>query len=102
MKSIKAAEVQGKDVDGKGFATAALSKGLAVCEKLVAEAQGHFAAGNVLTVADVCLVPQFYNARRFGIDMSQYPNLLRVEAACAELACFKAAHPDAQPDAQPA
>jgi len=102
MKSVKVADVEGQKVDGKGFATAALSKGMAVCEKLVGQAQGHFAAGNALTVADVCLVPQLYNARRFGIDLSQYPNLLQVEAACSELPCFKVAHPDSQPDAQPA
>jgi len=102
MNSVQIAIVNDSQVDGKGFSTAALSKGLAVCEKLVSEAHGHFAAGDVLTLADVCLVPQFYNARRFGIDMSQYPNLLRVEAACAELPCFKVAHPDVQPDAQAA
>jgi len=102
MKSVKVADVDGKEVDGKAFATEAIRKGLVVCERLVGEAGGHFAAGNMLTVADVCLVPQFYNARRFGIDMSQFPNLLRVEAACADLPCFKAAHPDAQPDAQAA
>jgi len=100
MKGVKSAVVDGKEVDGKGFAVAAMHKGLSVAEKLVAAAQGHFAAGNVVTIADLCLVPQFYNARRFGIDMAQFPNLLRVEAACAELPYFKAAHPDAQPDAQ--
>jgi len=102
MKSVKVADVNGQEVDGKAFATESIRKGLVVCEKLVADANGHFAAGNVLTVADLCLVPQFYNARRFGIDMAQFPHLLRVEAACADLPCFKAAHPDVQPDAQPA
>jgi maleylpyruvate isomerase len=100
IKSVQSALVDGKEVDGKGFGTAALLKGLAVCEKLVSEAGGSFAAGNVLTVADLCLVPQNFNARRFGIDMSQFPNLQRVEAACLELPCFKAALPEAQPDAQ--
>ena len=53
------------------------------------------------TVADVCVVPQLYNARRFGVELEAYPALLRVEAACAVHPAFIEAHPDNQPDADP-
>jgi maleylpyruvate isomerase len=54
-----------------------------------------------VTLADACLVPQLYGARRFGVDVAAYPTCLRVEAACAQLPAFAAAHADRQPDAQP-
>ncbi|CAK0891793.1 unnamed protein product, partial [Prorocentrum cordatum] len=88
----------GIDVDGRGLAADRVARGLAVCERLVAAAGGRFAAGDVLTVADVCLVPQLYNARRLGVELAAFPALLRVEAACEELPAFRAAHPSAQPD----
>ncbi len=47
-------------------------------------------------IADVYLVPQLYSARRFGVDLAPFPTLLRVEAACAALPAFAAAHPDVQ------
>lgn len=61
---------------------------------------GDFLVGNQPTVAELCLIPQLYNARRFGVDLSVIPRLLRAEAACVELPAFRAAHPDAQVDAQ--
>jgi maleylacetoacetate isomerase len=101
MKAVKVAHgANGEEIDGKAFATEKLARGLASCEKLVAEANGRFAAGDVLTIADLCLIPQLYNARRFDIDMAAYPHCLRVESACADLPAFKAAHPSAQPDCE--
>ena len=60
---------------------------------------GVFCEGNVPSLADCCLVPQVYNARRFGIDMDAYPTIRRIEAACLELPAFDAARPERQPDA---
>jgi maleylacetoacetate isomerase len=60
---------------------------------------GAFCDGNVPTIADCCLIPQIYNARRFSIDMTAYPNITRIEAACMELPAFDAARPERQPDA---
>jgi glutathione S-transferase len=51
------------------------------------------------TLADCCLVPQVYNARRFGVDMSLYPVITRIDAACAALEAFQRAAPEAQADA---
>jgi fumarylacetoacetase len=93
-------------VDGRGFAKSAIEKGLAAIEALVAAnaktsgAPATYAAGTVQpTIADICLVPQVYNAGRFGIDMAAYPHCQRVCDQCATLPAFMKAAPEAQPDA---
>jgi maleylpyruvate isomerase len=74
-------------------------RGLAALEAVAAETAGKFLVGDAPTLADVYLVPQVYSARRWSVDVSRYPTLLRAEAACAQLPAFQAAHPDAQSDA---
>ena len=76
-------------------------EGLAAFEALVADdpATGAFCHGDVPGLADCCLVPQLYNARRFGVDLGPWPTLARIEQACLALPAFKAAAPEAQPDA---
>jgi len=103
MKAIKAATLVGtdEDVDGRGFATAAIQRGLVACERLAIASPGRFAVSDEVTVADVCLVPQLYNARRFKVDLSAFPRLIAAEAACKALSSFEAATPDRQPDAEP-
>jgi maleylacetoacetate isomerase len=61
---------------------------------------GRFCHGERPTLADVCLVPQIANARRFNIDMSPYPTLARIESACNAIEAFAAAAPVRQPDAE--
>jgi len=56
---------------------------------------GRFCFGNTPTMADFCIVPQVYNARRWGIEMSAFPRVARIADACNALPAFKAAHPDA-------
>lgn len=58
-----------------------------------------FCVGDKPSLADVCLVPQVYNARRFELDLTPYPNICRVEAACMTLGAFQEAAPERQPDA---
>lgn len=60
---------------------------------------GGFCHGDAPTLADICLVPQIYNARRFNCDLSEYPTLTRIDAACNALPAFQAALPEVQPDA---
>ena len=60
---------------------------------------GRFCHGDTPGLADCCLVPQVYNARRYGCDLEAFPTLLRIDAACAELEAFRAAAPERQPDA---
>ncbi|SMF33109.1 maleylacetoacetate isomerase [Pseudogulbenkiania subflava] len=65
--------------------------------------RGDFCFGHTPTLADVYLVPQVESARRFGVDLSPYPNIVAVDRACAELDAFRRAAPAVQPDApQPA
>ena len=75
-------------------------EGLAACEKLIASEPGPFCFGEVPTIADVCLVPQLANARRFGVDVSAYPRLLKADAAAKAVQAFADAAPDKQPDAE--
>lgn len=71
--------------------------GLAAVEAMVGDSR--FCFGPTVTLADICLVPQLYNARRVGLDLSAYPKLTRIEAAAYEFAAFQDAHPDRQSDA---
>jgi maleylpyruvate isomerase len=75
-------------------------EGLSACETLIANEKGPFCFGAAPTVADLCLVPQLANARRFGVDVSAYPRLLQAEAAAREMKAFADAAPDKQPDAE--
>jgi maleylpyruvate isomerase len=75
-------------------------EGLAACEKLIGGEPGPFCFGAAPTLADLCLVPQLANARRFGVDVSAYPRLLQAEAAARAMPAFADAAPDRQPDAE--
>ena len=59
-----------------------------------------FCFGDRPTLADICLVPQLFNARRFKVDLAPYPKICTVEESCAGLAAFADAHPAKQPDAE--
>jgi maleylpyruvate isomerase len=61
---------------------------------------GRFCVGDTPTIADCCLIPQVFNAKRFGVDMSRFPAIERIAAACDELPAFQSAHPSRQPDAE--
>src|SRR5580700_5328802 len=75
-------------------------EGLAACERLVAKESGPFCFGAQPSMADLCLVPQLANARRFGVDVNAYPRLLQAEAAAKAMPAFSDAAPDKQPDAE--
>ncbi|HET8541639.1 MAG TPA: maleylacetoacetate isomerase [Anaeromyxobacter sp.] len=85
----------------KEWARSFIARGLEALERAVADGAGRFCHGDAPGLADCYLVPQLYNARRYGVDLEPYPTLRRVEEACAALAPFQAAHPDRQPDAPP-
>ncbi|MHB1543261.1 MAG: maleylacetoacetate isomerase [Gammaproteobacteria bacterium] len=61
--------------------------------------RGPFALDSAPTFADVCLIPQLYNARRFGVDLQSFPTLVAIEQACLALPAFAATAPEHQPDA---
>ena len=75
-------------------------EGLSACEKLIANEPGPFCFGDKPTIADLCLVPQLANARRFGVDVNAFPRLLQAEAAAKAMEAFADAAPDRQPDAE--
>ena len=80
-----------------------ITRGLTAFEAQLARdvATGQFCHGAVPTLADACLVPQCYAARRYGVDIAQFPLIARIEAACQALPAFQAAAPERQPDAVP-
>ncbi|WP_426410170.1 maleylacetoacetate isomerase [Bradyrhizobium ganzhouense] len=75
-------------------------EGLSACETLIRDEKGPFCFGDAPTLADLCLVPQLANARRFGVDVAAYPRLLKAEAAAKALLAFANAAPEKQPDAE--
>src|SRR4051812_47724181 len=73
-----------------------IREGLPALEALAAPGAGKFLFGEAPTAADVCLVPQLYNARRYNVPLDDYPTLLRAEENANQLEPFVAAHPDRQ------
>lgn len=82
-----------------GWARATIEEGLDACDRLIAGHAGRFCFGDTVTLADVCLVPQLVNARRFGAEL-RWPRLLAIEAACLALPAFADAAPERQADAE--
>ncbi|HXY58161.1 MAG TPA: maleylacetoacetate isomerase [Methylocystis sp.] len=72
--------------------------GLEAVENMIEPAP--FCFGSAPTLADICLIPQLYNARRFETPLGHLPRILAVDAACAELPAFRAAHPSNQSDSE--
>jgi maleylacetoacetate isomerase len=77
-----------------------IGEGLPAIEAMAAPRAGDFLFGNGPTAADICLIPQLYNARRFNVPLDDYPTLLRAEANANKLPAFEAAHPDKVEQAQ--
>jgi maleylacetoacetate isomerase len=73
-----------------------INEGLPALEALAARKAGKFLFGDAPTGADVCLIPQLYNARRFSVPLDDYPTLLRADENANKLEAFAAAHPDRQ------
>ena len=83
-----------------GWAAWANSEGLSACECLIAKEPGPFCFGALPTMADLCLVPQLANARRFGVEVDAFPRLLKAETAARNIKAFADAAPERQPDAE--
>jgi maleylacetoacetate isomerase len=75
-----------------------ITTGFAAVEALIAP--GPYAVGAAPGVADLCIVPQVYNARRFKVPLDGFPKIVGVDAACLQLAAFDRARPENQPDAE--
>jgi len=79
-----------------------ITSGFRGLEQLLAGVAGKYCVGDAVTLADAFLLPQVYNAVRFGVGMAAFPVISRVAAAVEVLPAAKTAHPSAQPDAEPA
>ena len=79
-----------------------IGDGFAALETMLARdpRTGTCCHGDAPTLADLCLVPQMFNARRFDVDLAPYPTLVRIDAHCSALAAFRETAPDRQPDAE--
>lgn len=80
-----------------------IAEGFKAIEAMLTDhpATGRYCDGDTPTLADCCLVPQVYNARRFSVDLEPYPTIVRIDAACTALPAFDAARPERQPDCPP-
>ena len=77
-----------------------IADGLAKLEAELSGGQGKFCHGDAPSMADCCLVPQIFNAKRYQSDLAPYPNTMRVFEACMQLEAFDRAQPSKQPDAE--
>jgi maleylpyruvate isomerase len=100
LKILKRLEEHGwQQPEIDGWATRVIEEGLDAAAALIAGRAGPYCFGSQLTLADVLLVPQLVNARRFGTDL-RWPRLLEIEQACLKLKAFQRASPECQPDAE--
>lgn len=87
------------EADTQAWARAFIDEGLDACANLIADESGPFCFGAVPSLADLCLIPQLANARRFGVEL-RWPRLLEAERACANVAAFVTAAPEHQADSE--
>ncbi|HEU4343370.1 MAG TPA: maleylacetoacetate isomerase [Candidatus Binatia bacterium] len=95
-------ELKRSDDEINGWARHWIDLGFSALEQMVLSVpkRGKFCFGDAPTLADICLVPQLANARRFGCDISHFPTLVAIESSCNALPAFADAAPEKQPDAE--
>ncbi|XP_034015407.1 maleylacetoacetate isomerase isoform X2 [Thalassophryne amazonica] len=75
-----------------------IERGLQALEPILKQTAGKYCVGNEISMADICLVPQVYNAERFKVDVGCYPTIKRLNQTLLEMEAFQASHPTCQPD----
>nr|UDM84152.1 glutathione S-transferase zeta 1 [Sillago sihama] len=75
-----------------------IDRGFQALEPILKQTAGKYCVGDEISMADICLVPQVYNAERFKVDVGQYPTIKRLNQALLEVDAFKVSHPSHQPD----
>lgn len=101
LRILKALSAMGHDGAARnGWVSRWITEGFDALEPMVAEHGRGWSFGDAPTLADCCLVPQVYNAQRFGVDLGPWPAITAVANAAAQHPAFAAAHPNQQPDAQ--
>lgn len=104
IQNLRVMQELGNQFGAEGDARKAWSKhwitrGFEALESFLVDIPGVFCVGDEVTVADICLVPQVYNARRFGVDMGRFPHIMAAEAELSQFDAFERARPENQPDA---
>ena len=100
LRILRALEAMGvADEPRQTWARRWIADGFNVLEGMIAQHGGAFAFGDAPTLADCCLIPQVFNASRFGVDLSSYPAIAKVKASAEAHPAFQAALPERQPDA---
>ncbi|XP_066526186.1 maleylacetoacetate isomerase isoform X2 [Hoplias malabaricus] len=75
-----------------------INRGFEALEPILKQTAGKYCVGDEISMADICLVPQVYNAQRFKVDINQFPTIKQLNQALMELEAFKVSHPSCQPD----
>ncbi|XP_071354285.1 maleylacetoacetate isomerase isoform X2 [Trachinotus anak] len=75
-----------------------IDRGFQALEPILKQTAGKFCVGDEISMADICLVPQVYNAERFKVDVGKYPTIERLNQTLLEFEAFKVSHPSSQPD----
>uniref|UniRef100_A0A8C7YGB9 Maleylacetoacetate isomerase n=1 Tax=Oryzias sinensis TaxID=183150 RepID=A0A8C7YGB9_9TELE len=75
-----------------------INRGFQALEPILKETSGKYCVGDEISMADICLVPQVYNAERFKVDIGRYPTIRKINETLVELEAFKVSHPSHQPD----
>ncbi|XP_056101482.1 maleylacetoacetate isomerase isoform X1 [Rhinichthys klamathensis goyatoka] len=75
-----------------------INRGFEALEPILKQTAGKYCVGDEISMADICLVPQVYNAERFKVDMSQFPTIRRLNQTLIEIDAFEVSHPSHQPD----
>ncbi|CAL1575274.1 unnamed protein product [Knipowitschia caucasica] len=75
-----------------------INRGFEALEPILKETAGKYCVGDEISMADICLVPQVYNAERFKVDVELYPTIKRLNETLIEIEAFRTSHPSCQPD----
>uniref|UniRef100_UPI00398E79C2 maleylacetoacetate isomerase isoform X2 n=1 Tax=Pristiophorus japonicus TaxID=55135 RepID=UPI00398E79C2 len=78
-----------------------ITNGFQALERLLQQTAARYCVGDEVTMADLCLVPQVYNAARFKVDLAPFPTIVKINSSLLELEAFKVSHPSSQPDTPP-
>ncbi|XP_019374292.1 PREDICTED: maleylacetoacetate isomerase isoform X3 [Gavialis gangeticus] len=78
-----------------------ITNGFQALERILKHTAGRYCVGDEVSMADLCLVPQVYNAERYKVDLAPYPTITRINKALLELEAFQVSHPTKQPDTPP-
>lgn len=101
LRIIKSLAAMGQDEAARNaWAVRWISEGFDALEPMIARHGKGWAFGDTPTLADCCIVPQVYNARRFNMDLGPWPEITSLAEKAGDHPAFAAAHPDSQPDAQ--